>query len=149
MQEQTPNPNRHPTPAVRGRSVTRMLVGLLALLFCFQVATIPGPDARAVSARPEGAEEVAKKQETPDTVKKKSDPSITVYVTSWCPACSMAINYLKKKKVPFTVKDVEKNPDYMKEMVGKVGGYRGVPVLDINGKTYLGFHPSIIDQITN
>jgi len=32
-------------------------------------------------------------------------------------------------------------------MVGKVGGYRGVPVLDINGKTYLGFHPSIVDQV--
>ena len=60
-------------------------------------------------------------------------------------ACSMTINYLKKKDIPFTVKDIEKNPDYMKEMIKKSGSYRGVPVLDINGKTYLGFHPSIID----
>jgi len=79
--------------------------------------------------------------------KQEGTPSVTVYVTSWCPACSMTINYLKKKQIPFTVKDIEKNRDYMKEMVQKVGGYRGVPVLDINGKTYLGFHPSIIDDL--
>jgi len=79
--------------------------------------------------------------------KAKPSHSITVYVTPWCPACTMTIRYLKDKQIPFTVKDVEKNQDYMKEMVEKIGGYRGVPVLDIDGKTYLGFHPSIIDNL--
>jgi len=80
---------------------------------------------------------------------KDADPRVTVYVTSWCPACSMTIGYLKKKNIPFTVKDIEKNPEYMKEMIKKSGSYRGVPVLDIDGKTYLGFHPSIIDGLAD
>ena len=60
----------------------------------------------------------------------------------------MAVSYLKQKNIPFTVKDIEKNPEYLKEMVDKFGAYRGVPVLDIDGKTYLGFHPSMIDQLS-
>jgi glutaredoxin 3 len=95
-----------------------------------------------------GTEPSSSKSEKPsDTAQAKSDPRVTVYVTSWCPACTMTIGYLKKKNIPFTVKDIEKNPDYMKEMIKKSGSYRGVPVLDIDGKTYLGFHPSIIDDL--
>jgi len=87
-------------------------------------------------------------QPNPSTAKeKKKANDVTVYVTSWCPACTMTINYLKQKKIPYTVKDVEKNEDYRKEMVSKVGGYRGVPVIDINGKVYLGFNPMILDDL--
>ena len=83
----------------------------------------------------------------PSSASKKTDNSVTVYVTSWCPACTMAINYLKENKIPFTAKDVEKNPDYMKEMVAKIGGYRGVPVIIVDGKAHLGFHPSMVEHL--
>lgn len=142
MQEQ--KTNRHN----QKRPVTGKIFLLLPLFICLLVipnrwgAPLPGPLCNA-----EAEQSVTPKKETP--APKKSDPSVTVYVTSWCPACSMAINYLKQKKVPFTVKDVEKNPDYLKEMVSKIGGYRGVPVLDINGKTYLGFHPSLVDNLVD
>ncbi len=82
---------------------------------------------------------------TPET--KSAGPSVTVYITTWCPACTMTINYLKKERIPFTVKDIEKNPAYMDELVRKTGAYRGVPVLEINGRTHLGFHPSLLDEV--
>ena len=78
---------------------------------------------------------------------KKPGSEVTVYVTSWCPACRMTTDYLKKKDIPFTVKDVEKNEAYMREMIQKVGAYRGVPVLDINGRILLGFNPQVLDQL--
>jgi len=121
-----------------------ILLAMLALLFSVTgMNAAPGSSCFAETGS--GTQkDAADKAPSPE---KKSPPSITVYVTSWCPACTMAINYLKQKNIPFTVKDIEKNPDYLKEMVGKVGGYRGVPVLDINGKTYLGFHPSMVDDL--
>ena len=64
-------------------------------------------------------------------------------------ACRMTTDYLKNKKIPFVVKDVERNEQYMKEMVKKVGGYRGVPVLDINGRIMLGFNPQVLDQLAD
>ena len=82
-----------------------------------------------------------------DTSQKKTTSQVTVYITSWCPACKMTIDYLKKENIPHTVKDVEKNPDFLKEMTQKVGGNRGVPVIDINGKILLGFNPNIIKEM--
>lgn len=82
----------------------------------------------------------------PGAVQNRVKP-VTVYVTSWCPACRMTTDYLSEKKIPFTVKDVEKNPEYYREMVDKVGGYRGVPVLDIDGKILLGFNPYVFEEL--
>jgi len=78
---------------------------------------------------------------------KKPGNQVTVYITSWCPACRMTTDYLKKKQIPFTVKDIEKNEAYMREMIQKVGAYRGVPVLDINGRILLGFNPEALDRL--
>jgi hypothetical protein len=33
-------------------------------------------------------------------------------------------------------------------MIQKVGAYRGVPVLDINGRILLGFNPQVLDQLS-
>ncbi len=139
-----------PLPARRSRyrSIPVLTVSALVFLYAFSFPA-PFADNPAQGLCMAGTEtEASKEKPSGKTAEKKAaDPSVTVYVTSWCPACTMTINYLKKKKIPFTVKDIEKNRDYMKEMVEKAGGYRGVPVLDINGKTYLGFHPSIIDNL--
>ena len=89
----------------------------------------------------------AEEAEVASAEAKKPPNQVIVYVTSWCPACRMTIDYLTKKKIPYVVKDVERNEKYMKEMVKKVGGYRGVPVLDINGRILLGFNPHVLDQL--
>jgi glutaredoxin-like YruB-family protein len=93
-----------------------------------------------------GADPSTKQDATSGEAKKPAN-QVTVYVTSWCPACRMTTDYLKEKEIPFTVKDIEKNEDYMREMIQKVGAYRGVPVLDINGRILLGFNPQILDQL--
>jgi|YNPNPStandDraft_1061719.scaffolds.fasta_scaffold12342_6 glutaredoxin 3 len=72
---------------------------------------------------------------------------VTIYVTSWCPACRMAIDFFKKEGIPHVVKDIEKNPAYLDEMIQKAGGNRGVPVIDVNGKILLGFNPYIIKEM--
>ncbi len=92
-------------------------------------------------------EQESKEVQKPSPTSEKTGSTVIIYVTSWCPACSMAIKYLKENKIPFTVKDVEKNPDHMKEMIKKMGSYRGVPVLDVKGKTSLGFHPSMVEHL--
>ena len=123
---------------------------LLAFMFLFALLTdrLPGVFDRSVSGPlPLAEAEEAKKSTAPSEKAEKAGNSVIVYVTSWCPACTMTTNYLKDKKIPFVVKDVERNESYMKEMVKKVGGYRGVPVLDINGRILLGFNPQVLDQL--
>jgi glutaredoxin 3 len=142
-------PDRRPadnpkTLLSRGRALPALLSIIILLLVLVWVAGLnPGRGSYCFA---ETGDQGAK--ETASSPAKKSEHTITLYVTSWCPACAMAINYLKQKNIPFTVKDVEKNPDYLKEMVSKIGGYRGVPVVDIDGKAYLGFHPSMVEDLS-
>jgi|GEM_PF-799080 len=120
-----------------------MTVLALVFLFAFLAYRLPGVLDHSVFGPLAEAEE-AKKSQPPA---EKAENSVIVYVTSWCPACTMTTNYLKDKKIPYVVKDVERSETHMKEMVKKVGGYRGVPVLDINGRILLGFNPQVLDQL--
>ena len=123
---------------------------VLAFVFLFALLTdrLPGVLDRSVSGPlPLAEAEEGKKSQDASEKAEKAENSVIVYVTSWCPACRMTTDYLKDKKIPFVVKDVERNEQYMKEMVKKVGGYRGVPVLDINGRILLGFNPHVLDQL--
>ena len=104
-------------------------------------AFVPGSAPLAEAEPSKQTEEAAKEA-------KKPGHEVIVYVTSWCPACRMTTDYLDHKKIPYTVKDIEKNDKYMKEMLQKVGAYRGVPVLDINGRILLGFNPQVLDQLS-
>lgn len=120
----------------------------LVFLFAFLTKRLPGVLDRSASGPLTLAEaEETKGSEAPSEKAEKAENSVIVYVTSWCPACRMTTDYLKRKKIPFVLKDVERNETYMKEMVKKVGGYRGVPVLDINGRILLGFNPQVLDQL--
>jgi glutaredoxin len=117
-------------------------------LFAISFGRLPGPaDPSASGPLPPAQAEEMKRSEASSDMGEKAENSVIVYITSWCPACTMTTNYLRNKKIPFVVKDVERNEQYMKEMVKKVGGYRGVPVLDINGRILLGFNPQVLDQL--
>jgi glutaredoxin len=128
------------------RFVVAILVFALASVFSQR---LPGPFERSGPLRsgPAEAAEPEKSQASPAKEEATPQNEVIVYVTSWCPACRMTTDYLKDKRIPFVVKDIEKNEQYMKEMVRKVGGYRGVPVLDINGRILLGFNPHVLDQL--
>lgn len=139
------NPPREKT----GFKVVVMLSVLaLVFLYAFVVEMSPGRTGSFVpdSVRPAQADP-SKETVAPSKQAKEPRRHVIVYVTSWCPACRMTMDYLKKKDIPFTVKDIEKNDEYMREMIQKVGAYRGVPVLDINGRIMLGFNPEVLDQL--
>ena len=141
------HPGRSQSPG-KFKLLVTMTVLAMVFLFAFLTDRLPGVFDRSVSAPlPLAEAEETKKSEAPAEKAEKPANSVIVYVTSWCPACRMTTDYLKDKKIPFVVKDVERNESYMKEMVKKVGGYRGVPVLDINGRILMGFNPQVLDQL--
>lgn len=65
-------------------------------------------------------------------------PAITIYSADWCAFCHAAKDYLTRKNIAFTEKNVEKDPKYAQEVVQK-SGQMGIPVLDINGEIIVGF----------
>jgi len=142
---------KHPHTPRRGG--TFKLLGILSVLgLVFLCAFLTNNMTGALDSVVPGHVRLAKADPStqPDAASagaKKSPNQVTVYITSWCPACTMTTDYLKKKDIPFTVKDIEKNDAYMREMIQKVGSYRGVPVLDINGRILLGFNPQVLDQL--
>lgn len=71
-------------------------------------------------------------------------PQVTIYSTPTCPYCKMAKAYLTRRGVPFTDVDVATDTAKAEEMITK-SGHMGVPVLDINGRTIVGFDTAQID----
>jgi glutaredoxin len=69
---------------------------------------------------------------------------VIVYSTSWCGPCKMAKAYLAEKRIPFEVRDVEKDPKARQEFAAHGG--RGVPLLIIKGKPIRGFNAAAIDR---
>ena len=72
--------------------------------------------------------------------------NITIYSTTWCGYCKMAMKYLGDKGIAFNDKDIEQDADAYKELMNKIDGkFMGVPVIDIDGKRVLGFDRPKID----
>ncbi|MEK7673979.1 MAG: glutaredoxin domain-containing protein [Patescibacteria group bacterium] len=68
-----------------------------------------------------------------------------IYVTTYCPYCHMAKEYLIKKGVVLEEKNVETDLKARDEMIQK-SGQMGVPVLDIEGKIIVGFSQEEIEK---
>lgn len=71
--------------------------------------------------------------------------TITVYSTTTCPYCVMAKDYLKEHKVEFEDVNVGEDQARAQEMVEK-SGQMGVPVIDIDGVTIVGFDKAKIES---
>jgi glutaredoxin 3 len=63
---------------------------------------------------------------------------VRIYTTPSCSYCTMAKNFMRQEKIPFTEIDVSKDQAKAEEMVRK-SGQMGVPVLDIDGRILVGF----------
>lgn len=71
---------------------------------------------------------------------------ITIYSTTWCGYCKMAMKYLTDKGISYTDKNVETDMAAQAELMQKLNGdFRGVPVIDIDGTIILGFDRPRID----
>jgi glutaredoxin-like YruB-family protein len=73
------------------------------------------------------------------------DNKVIIYSATWCAFCHAVKDYLDKKGVKYTDKDVEKDPAAGMEAVDK-SGQRGIPVVDIDGTIILGFDRPTIDH---
>lgn len=71
-------------------------------------------------------------------------PRVTLYRTSWCPACEKTEWLLRRLGVPFTEKDIELSRVAKSEMERKARGSKSVPVTDIGGTIVRGYDPDRI-----
>ena len=75
--------------------------------------------------------------------------NVKVYSTPTCPYCHMLKDFLTEKGVEFSDINVAEDVEAAKEMVEK-SGQMGVPQMEINGKTIIGFDkPAIEKEIEN
>lgn len=101
----------------------------------------PKPTARPSGAPPGTA---------PTTTSPRGDVVAIVYGASWCGPCHSAKRYLKKRGVPVTYRDIERDPKAAAEMrqklkrVGRAGA--PIPVIDVGGQILVGFSPSSVDK---
>jgi glutaredoxin len=75
------------------------------------------------------------------------EPSIvTLYATRWCKACMAARQYLMSNRIPYTVKDIEKDPTAAHELEQKALRFGlladRVPILDVRGRLMIGYDES-------
>lgn len=70
--------------------------------------------------------------------------SITIYGTSWCPACKAAREYFQSKGIAYQDIDVEQNADGAQEFRRRGGS--GVPMIVINGEQMTGFDQGWVDS---
>jgi glutaredoxin 3 len=62
-----------------------------------------------------------------------SQPSVTLYVTGWCPYCSRAKDLLARKSVAFKEINVDDEPKLREEMIAR-SNRRTVPQVFIGDK---------------
>ena len=67
-----------------------------------------------------------------------------MYMTDWCPYCTKAREYIRSQGVHLVEYNIERDRSYAEEMIGKTGGRRGVPVIDIEGIVLRGYNPQAI-----
>jgi glutaredoxin len=65
-------------------------------------------------------------------------------MTSWCPYCVKARNYLRSLDVNLIEYNIEQDKSKREEMLGKSGGSRGVPLIDIEGIIIKGYNPDAL-----
>lgn len=71
---------------------------------------------------------------------------VIIYTTPTCSWCQATKDYLRAREIDFEEVDVSADPDRAREMVEKSGQY-GVPVLEIDGETIVGFDRARIDEL--
>ena len=68
---------------------------------------------------------------------------IKIYTSNTCVFCKAAKQYFTENNLEFTELNVDENPDAVEYLVSK--GYRGVPVINIDGEDIVGFDKQAIE----
>ena len=72
--------------------------------------------------------------------------SVVIYTTPTCGFCHQVKAYLNRRGVPFSERDLSRDPQAAAEMV-RLSGQQGVPVTVIDGQVVLGANMPQIDQL--
>ena len=71
--------------------------------------------------------------------------NVIIYSTNTWPHCVTAKEYLSGKGINYTEKNVQKDTEARKELLAM--GYRGVPVIVVDGEEIVGFDKGRLDQL--
>lgn len=71
---------------------------------------------------------------------------VLVFTTQTCPWCTRVKSYLVQQRVPFREIDVSRDASAARDLVRRTG-QMGVPVVEIDGSSVIGFDKSRIDQM--
>ena len=69
---------------------------------------------------------------------------VTIYTSSTCVHCKAAKNFFNENNIEYTEKNVDKDRQALDYLVEK--GYRGVPVINIDGEDMVGFNKETVSQ---
>lgn len=70
---------------------------------------------------------------------------IKIFTTDTCPHCQSVKEYLTSKGFVYIEKNVQKDKEARQELIKK--GYRGVPIIVINGEDVIGFDKEKLDKL--
>ena len=74
-----------------------------------------------------------------------ADKKVLIYSTPTCPYCKQTKDFLKQNNIKYTEIDVSSDEKRAQEMIEK-SGQMGVPVIDIEGQTIVGFDKSALKK---
>ncbi len=102
--------------------------------------------------RPRTKENIPRVRESPQWPKSEAskekrpyrDIQVIMYMTSWCPYCTKARNYLHSLDVRLIEYNIERDKDRKAEMLSKSGGSTGVPLIDVEGTIIRGYNPDAL-----
>lgn len=102
--------------------------------------------------RPRAKENIPRVRESPQRPKTEAfkakrpygDIQVIMYMTSWCPYCAKARNYLHSLDVHLIEYNIERDKDRKEEMLSKSGGSTGVPLIDVEGSIIKGYNPDAL-----
>ncbi|MCT4633903.1 MAG: glutaredoxin family protein [Firmicutes bacterium] len=70
---------------------------------------------------------------------------IIIYASNTCPYCTLAKEYFEEKNLKYEERNIHNSPEARKELLQM--GYRGVPVILIDGEEILGFDKEKIEEV--
>lgn len=102
--------------------------------------------ARSAQERPAPAALTAARDRLALTEEQRAKLDITLYSTTWCGYCKKARRWLTSADLPFVEKDIEKDPAANAEYQEAGRGYRGVPLIVVNGTPLRGFSRPAVER---
>lgn len=111
----------------------------------------PGVNAEKKEFKEESTEKPKTKEyfprSTSERVEEKRpyrDIYVIMYMTSWCPYCVKAREYLRSLDVHLIEYNIERDKSKRDEMLSKSGASTGVPLIDVEGIIIRGYNPSAL-----